>query len=155
MDGIAVKNWSAHVIGFYQTSHPVRKSNKFSKFRLSGNQMFSFPDTSVLKVEKNPFFYLFIFFLFGKMFKNISPDSVQSRRICPAILGVWSCTVRKLSPVWSSPTIWGLSLNPMDVFYLHCLKWFVRWNVLFGSKLRPHVSKTNITVPSMYKEVHG
>ena len=40
-----------------------------------------------------------------KIFKNISPDSVQSGRTCPTNLGVWSCTVRKLiCPVRLSPS---------------------------------------------------
>ena len=44
-------------------------------------------------------------YLVGKMFKNISPDSVRSGRTCPAKLGVRSCPVRKLiCPVQLSPS---------------------------------------------------
>ena len=32
-------------------------------------------------------------YLVGKMFKNMSQDSVRSDRTCPANLGVWSCPV--------------------------------------------------------------
>ena len=35
-------------------------------------------------------------YLIGKMFKNISLDSVRSGRTCPTNLGVRSCPVRKL-----------------------------------------------------------
>ena len=49
-------------------------------------------------------------YLLGKMFKNISPDSVQSGRRCLANLGVWSDPVRKLiCPVWLS-----LTFDPHD-----------------------------------------
>ena len=42
----------------------------------------------------------------GKMFKNVSPDSVRSGRTCPANLGVRFCPDRKLiCPVWSSPNL--------------------------------------------------
>ena len=63
--------------------------------------------------KKNPNFFCQIFFfsifffknLVGKMFKNISPDSVRSGRTCPANLGVRSRPVRKLiCPVRLSPT---------------------------------------------------
>ena len=37
-----------------------------------------------------------LLYLYGKMFKNVSPDSVQSGRTCPANLGVGSSPVRKL-----------------------------------------------------------
>jgi hypothetical protein len=39
-------------VGLYRTSRPVRKSGKFAKSGLSGNQTFSYPDTGLLKVEK-------------------------------------------------------------------------------------------------------
>ena len=43
--------------------------------------------------------------LVGKMFKNISPDTVRSGMTCPANLGVRSCPIRKLiCPVRLSPT---------------------------------------------------
>ena len=45
-------------------------------------------------------------YLVGKMFKNISPDSVRSGRTCPANLVVQSCPVRKLiCPVRSSSKV--------------------------------------------------
>ena len=47
-----------------------------------------------LKIIDNPY-------LVGKIFKNISPDSVWSSRTCPANLGVWSCLVMKFQK--SSP----------------------------------------------------
>ena len=44
-------------------------------------------------------------YLIGKMFENISLDSVRSSRTCPANLGVRSCPVRKLiCPVRLSPS---------------------------------------------------
>ena len=42
--------------------------------------------------------------LLGKMFKNISPDSVWSGRTSPANLGVGFCLVRKF--------IWPVQLSP-------------------------------------------
>ena len=52
------------------------------------------------------FFHNFFFvYLYGKMSKNISPDSVRSGRTCPANLGVRTCPVRKLiCPVRLSPS---------------------------------------------------
>ena len=48
-------------------------------------------------------------YLVGKMFKNISPDSVRSGRTCPVNLGVPSCPVRKLiCPVRLSPSTTAL-----------------------------------------------
>ena len=85
-----------------RTSRPVRKSSKFSKSGLSGNRKFSFPDAKLLKIEKRK--SIFFAYLYGKIFKIISPDSVQSGRTCPANLGVQSCPVRKLiCPVRLSP----------------------------------------------------
>ena len=51
----------------------------------------------------NFFPYFFFVYLFVKMFKSISSDSVWSGRTCPANLGVRSCLVRKfICPVWLS-----------------------------------------------------
>ena len=69
----------------------------------------------IKKIKLQFFFFKFFFqiffknffyeYLYGKMFKNISPDSVRSVRTCPANLGVQSCPVKKLiCPVRSSPT---------------------------------------------------
>jgi hypothetical protein len=45
-------------------------------------------------------------YLVGKIFENISPDSVRSGRTCLAKLGVRSCPVRKLIyRVRSSPNL--------------------------------------------------
>ena len=88
------------------TGHHV-KSSKFSKSSLSGYWKFSILDAGLLEVKKiqKVFFKIFFIDLFGKMFENISPDSVQSGRTCPANLGVRSCPVRKLIfPVQLSPT---------------------------------------------------
>ena len=44
-------------VGLYWTSCPVQKSGEFSKFGLSGNRTFSFPDAgllTLLKIRKNP-----------------------------------------------------------------------------------------------------
>ena len=47
---------------------------------------------------------IFFVYLFGKMFKIISTDSVRSSRSCPVTFDVRSCPVRKLIyPVRSSP----------------------------------------------------
>ena len=105
----------------YQTFKNRKKSNVFFNFQYFFHLFFQ------------NFQFLFVY-LFGRMFKYISPDSVRSGRTCPANLGVWSCPVRKLSPVLSSPTIWGFSLNPMNAFYLHCLKWFV-WYLHITSEM--------------------
>ena len=40
--------WDHLGLGLYRTSRPVQKSGKFSKSRLLGNWMFSFPDTGLL-----------------------------------------------------------------------------------------------------------
>ena len=117
-------------VGLYRTSRPVRKSGKFSRSGLSGNRTSSFPDAGVFTLlnfffSKN-FFSRFFFVLFqihpnlelltpnlcpwtlsydnpyflGKMFKNISPDSVLSGKF-----EVRSCPVRKLiCSVRLSPT---------------------------------------------------
>ena len=54
----------------------------------------------------------FFVYLYGKISKNISLDSVRSGRICPANLGVRSCPVRKLiCQVRLSPTESGQSVK--------------------------------------------
>ena len=62
--------------------------------------------------------------LVGKMFKNISPDSVQSGRTCPANLGVRPCPVRKLiCPVRSSPTLF-LNFSTISTFQPKVKSWW-------------------------------
>ena len=54
-------------------------------------------------------------YLIGKMFKDISPDSVQSGMTRPANLGVRSCPVKKLiCPVRFSPKL--LSKNLVSLY---------------------------------------
>ena len=50
------------IVGLYQTSHSVQKSDKFPKSGLSGNLTFSFPDAGLLKIEKDPIFFSDFFF---------------------------------------------------------------------------------------------
>ena len=111
------------LLGLNRTSRPVRKSGKSWNVRIPDFRFFSFPDSGPFNIEKNPkkiskfskfffqnfffqnfFFIIFFVYLYGKLSKNISPDSVRSGRTCPANLGVGSCPVRKLIyPVRSSP----------------------------------------------------
>ena len=63
-------------LGLYRTSCWVQKSGKFSKFRPSGNQMFSFTDTRLLTLSKVFFFYFFskffrVFFVYSQMHSNL------------------------------------------------------------------------------------
>ena len=54
-EGLQLIDLAHTPIGLYRTSRPVRKSDKFSKSGLSGNQTFSFLDTgllTILKIEK-------------------------------------------------------------------------------------------------------
>ena len=62
-------------LGLYRTSHPVRKSSKCSRFGLSGNRTFSFPDAKLLemekiqkKIQKNFFFLIFSNIFFSYIF---------------------------------------------------------------------------------------
>ena len=55
-------------VGLNRTSRPVRKSDKFSKSGLSGNQTFSFPDAGLLKIEKKNFKKNFQFFFHNLYF---------------------------------------------------------------------------------------
>ena len=127
---------STLLVGLYRTSRPVWKSGKFSKSGLSGNRTFSFPDAELYlsKIFKI-LFCLYIWSrnfchqicvrgpylmridnlkLVGKMFKNISPDSVWCGRTCPANLGVRSCPVGKL--------ICQVRSCPCQVFKMGCTK---------------------------------
>ena len=126
-------------LGLYRTSHLVWKSGKFSKSELSGNLTFYFPDAGLLTLFFFKIFFVVIYFwhqicvqgpylmridnlyLVGKMFKNISPDSVRSGRTCPANLGVRSCPVRKvICPVRLSPNNDNWSNKPC-LFYSDAL----------------------------------
>ena len=84
------------------------------KIRTAGKPDIFLPGRRTFENRKRIKFQIFFFkiffknffydYLFGKMFKNISPDSVRSGRTCPANLVVRSCPVKKLiCPVRLSP----------------------------------------------------
>ena len=104
--------------GLYLTSRLVWKPGKFAKSGL--------PETERLFIWSRNFWYLICvkgpylmkmdnLNLVGKMFENISPDSVRSGRTCQANLGVRSCPVGKLiCPVRSSPIMAELFVYVSD-----------------------------------------
>ena len=96
-------------------------------------------------------------YLVGKMFKNISQDSVQSDRTCPANLGVRSCPVRKLicpvrlSPNWMSQKCWQqIQMRLHENISLHLILPLSYINYLFMSmhSLPTETPSTNSTTIS-------
>ena len=82
----------------------------FFQFSLSENlwHQICVQESCLMRID-NPY-------LVGKMFKNLSLDSVRSCRTCPAHLGVRSCPVRKsICPVRSSPTLYFLKWSNGEV----------------------------------------
>jgi hypothetical protein len=45
---IICTEFGCYLLGLYRTSRPVRKSGKFSKYGLSGNRTFSFPEEGLI-----------------------------------------------------------------------------------------------------------
>ena len=70
-------------------------------------------------------------YLIGKMFKNISPDSVWSGRSCPANLGVWSCPVRKL-------------IRPIRSHLQHILSHFQKCQFLLTHQIRKFITELTL-----------